>query len=159
MILDPGLNQAILAMAPAHSVRDHAPATWQQVREASTVDHVIVWSGEATHSIYGDARVNYAFRAWHDKCHLIGQFPFTIYGEERAVALQCQQLRERFPSSPKLWQDALSADVLGVVYLLHAGLGYVTDQAESVRRILAMPGGLASIKPSRELRRYAYGEE
>src|SRR5665213_3754926 len=108
MILSPDLNRAILAMAPAHIVRDHAPANWQQVREASTMARVIVWSGEANHSIYGDARVNYAFRAWHDRCHLIGQFPFTIAGEESAVALQCQQLRERFPNAPQLWQDAIS---------------------------------------------------
>lgn len=159
MILDPGLNRAILALAPAHEVRDQAPKNWHEVREASTIERVIVWSGEAHHSIYGDARVNYAFRAWHDKCHLIGGFPFTIHGEERAVALQCEQLERAFPGAPKLWRHALEADVLGVVYLLHKAGVYVADQAAHVRELLAMPKGLAAIKPEIERRKYAYGEE
>jgi len=158
MILSRDLNQAILTLAPSHSVRDVAPYTWRQVNEASSVNHVTVWSGEASHSIYGDSSVNYAFRAWHDRAHLRIGASFNIAGEESAVAQQCLELRQAFPSAPQWWQDAIAADVLGVVYYLHSTGLYVKDQASHVVDLLSRPNGLAMIKPSIERRQFAYGE-
>ena len=152
------LNRAIMLLAPPHEVRSVAPQTWRDIQASAKENgRIVVWSGEAQHSIYGDAQVNYAFRAWHDHCHLVNGYEFTIAGETAAVDAQCAMLRHAFPGAPSLWSQLLRADVLGVVYTLHAGLGYIADQRASVKAILALPGGLDSLKPARELARYAYG--
>lgn len=62
------------------------------------------------------------------------------------------------PRAPETWHHALRADMLGVVYLLHNEARYVVDQYTNVLDFLAHPGKLASLRPSRELRRYAHGE-
>lgn len=156
---DTNLNRAIMLLAPVHQVRDAAPQTWRDVSASANVGHgVVVWSGEAQHSIYGDSAVNYAFRAWHDSCHLAGSYEFTIAGEEAAVADQCAQLRALYPRCPQRWLDLIACDVLGVVYTLHNAQEYVADQRASVAAIMALPGGLLSLRPRKEIRRYAYGE-
>ena len=155
---DADLNRAIMLLAPAHEVRSIAPQTFAAVRRsANETDRIVVWSGEAQHSIYGDATVNYAFRAWHDACHLAADIPFTIAGEEAAVAAQCAALRARWSGCPQRWLDLIACDVLAVVYTLHATGEYLADQRSAVQAIMELPGGLQSIRPSREIHRYAYG--
>lgn len=53
---------------------------------------MIVWGGASDKTIYGDTETNYAYRAWHDACHLMGGFPFTLDGEQAATRLQIRQL-------------------------------------------------------------------
>lgn len=60
------LNIAILAMAPPFEARATAPATFREVMDCATSGRVVVWDGASDATIYGDARVNHAFRAWHD---------------------------------------------------------------------------------------------
>lgn len=153
----PELNRAIMALAPPHTINDRAPGTWREVKAASTVRHVQVWAGEADHSIYGDPRVNYAFRAWHDRCHLIGQFPFTIKGEESAVAMQCAELMRAYPRAPAAWASLITADVLGTVYHLHEHGAFAIDQDTLVHGILASVGGIAGFKPRQEIARFSLG--
>ena len=49
---------------------------------------VLVWSGASESTIFADAGVNFAFRAWHDSKHITARLPFTRAGELEALAMQ-----------------------------------------------------------------------
>jgi len=60
---------------------DRAPDTFELLRRHCSERSIIVWNGASEHTIYGDPKVNHAFRAWHDSLHLILNAPFTLTGE------------------------------------------------------------------------------
>ena len=74
------LNSKILKLAQRHTVKDIAPDSFASLKGAST-SGLVVYSGGSDNTIYGDPRVNWAFRAWHDKLHLDLNAPFTLQGE------------------------------------------------------------------------------
>jgi hypothetical protein len=82
------LNNLILNSAPQHEVRDVAPSTFQDLL-AST--GLVIWSGESDHTIFGDARVNWAFRALHDSLHLKIQLDFSPRAEIELGRIQANQ--------------------------------------------------------------------
>ena len=45
----------------------------------------------ADNTIFGAPEVNYAFRAWHDWCHWMGGFDFSLYGECATCNMQIEQ--------------------------------------------------------------------
>jgi hypothetical protein len=79
-MLSPELNHKILKLAPKHTVKDIAPDSFESLKAASTAG-LVVYSGGSENTIYGDPRVNWAFRAWHDELHLKLNAPFTLEGE------------------------------------------------------------------------------
>ncbi len=103
-------NQAILSLAPVYSVSDHAPELFPDLMQAGPL---VIWAGASEGTIYDDARVNWAFRAWHDQCHKLGQFDFTLAGEIATHNMQARQLAEAFPRAPMLWFNVLRAEVIG----------------------------------------------
>ncbi len=60
-------KQLILDTAPKHLVKAVAPSTFQDLYNSPTL---VVWSGASDNTIWGDNKVNYAFRALHDALHL-----------------------------------------------------------------------------------------
>jgi hypothetical protein len=103
------LNSKIIKLAPKFEAKDFAPDTFQKLKECS-ISGLVVWAGASDQTIYGDAKVNYAFRAWHDALHLKLNAPFTDQGE-RIVALEQARL--------------IGADKLGDIIM-----GEVVGQAE-----------------------------
>ena len=70
-------------------VSDTAPNTFKELKRVyEQTGRVVVWSGASENTIYRDARVNHAFRAWHDHHHLTGDLPFTVNGEKAVCELQ-----------------------------------------------------------------------
>lgn len=110
MILDRELNRAIIALAPPFEARSTAPDT---LAELIVLPRMIVWDGASSDTIYGDARVNHAFRAWHDQCHIDGRFPLTLEGEVAACEFQIRDMLRRFPSAPARLARAIRAEVIG----------------------------------------------
>lgn len=108
--IDPAFNACILALAPVHTARSVAPSTFLDLVRCRDL---IVWDGASDHSIYGDPRVNHAFRAWHDTCHLLGGHDFTLRGEHDAAELQIRQMLGLYPRAPKLWLGIIRAEVTG----------------------------------------------
>lgn len=53
-------------------------------------------------TIFGSASVNWAFRAWHDYCHLTLGADFSKEGEGRAAQLQISHLISHYPTHPLL---------------------------------------------------------
>jgi hypothetical protein len=112
----PDLNRLILSMAPCYEASPHAPQTDQELfaRHLGGKGALIrVWDGASDGSIYGDARVNHAFRAWHDSCHVIGRFPFTLQGETDTCELQIAQARQAWPNMPEVIARAIRCEVIG----------------------------------------------
>lgn len=66
-----------------HKITDYYNATGR----------VLVWSGASDKSIFGDPRVNHAFRAWHDYVHITRQLPFTQAGEHDVMLAQQRHVK------------------------------------------------------------------
>jgi hypothetical protein len=58
------------------------------------IGRIAVWTGGSDLTIFGsaDQDANWAFRAWHDWCHLFGQFDFSLAGEAAACRMQQAQV-------------------------------------------------------------------
>lgn len=113
------LNRAVLLMAPAFQVLDALPeiTTGYPIARFSALVRergiMPVWSGASDGTIYADAHVNRAFRAWHDECHIAGQFGFTLQGERATCELQIRGLKARFPRVPNTLLALIRAEVIG----------------------------------------------
>lgn len=78
------LNRKILGFANKlrYTVKSYAPETFQELK-ASKTGSLIVYDGASENTVYGDPKVNHAFRAWHDALHLSLNADFTSEGEYR----------------------------------------------------------------------------
>lgn len=103
------LNRAVLQLAPAFTVSDHAPSTFPGIIEAPGV----IWSGGSDNTVYGDPHVNHAFRAWHDEVHRKHGYDFSYMGECRTAWAQMQELRTRWPNVSPLALRIVFEDVIG----------------------------------------------
>jgi hypothetical protein len=83
MLLSVALNQKLLDLAPRFSVSENAPNTFAELKGRTSP--LVVYSGASDCTIYGDPRINYAFRAWHDSIHLRLNAGFTVAEEIRVA--------------------------------------------------------------------------
>jgi hypothetical protein len=143
-------NVAVLAIAaklfPAgFDVASDAPDTFEKL--ASHVEktgRMLVWNGASDNTIFGDAEVNYAFRAWHDWCHLSGGCEFTPEGEMNAALIQIDHIRSVYGYTPDADNMVLLvwAEVVGQVqYHEHHDGQFPTDQMAFVKHYLINPAG------------------
>jgi hypothetical protein len=84
------LNNKILKQASKlnYTVSEVAPSTMTDLVNNSTLK---VWSGASDNTIWNDPSVNYAFRALHDKLHLITGLGFTPDEEIEIGRIQANQ--------------------------------------------------------------------
>lgn len=122
----PELTRAIRGLAPATLAAHHA----------SGARLLRVWDGASSGTIWGDARNNHAFRAWHDSHHISGQFSFTREGEAAACEYQIAQLYVAFPGAPKSWAAVIRAEVIGQADYFVAFGRFPTDQLAFFRDYL-----------------------
>lgn len=133
----PELNAVVLGLAPQYTARPQAPETFGELMRAGPLT---VWDGASDRTIWGDARVNHAFRAWHDARHIDGLCAFDPEGEARACELQCRDILAAYPRAPQLWLDAVRAEVNGQVqFYVNTGT-FPVDQVALVRAILRGQG-------------------
>jgi hypothetical protein len=115
------LKRAILATAmrllpDGFDVADDAPQTFEELNVLlNSGSRMRVWSGASRDTIYQDANVNFAFRAWHDLCHWWGLYPFTLEGEIATCEMQCRQLIYNHGEDEitRGWCKVLRAEVIG----------------------------------------------
>ena len=56
---------------PEWEVADHAPDTdADMIRHWQETGRIKVWAGASEGVVYGEARHNWMYRAWHDWCHI-----------------------------------------------------------------------------------------
>lgn len=108
--IDADLNRAIMLLAPRFEARDVAPETFQGLLNGP---RGLVWAGASDATIYADARVNWAMRAWHDGHHIAGMHDFSLAGERAACEAQCRELLLLYPRAPMRWLTILRAEVIG----------------------------------------------
>lgn len=112
------INNKILKLAPKHQVADLAPSTELELFNSPSL---VVWSGASDNTIFGDARVNYAFRALHDALHLKTRRDFSPDSEIELGRIQANQFSG-------LMADLIYVEVsLQAKYYKETGL-FVADQ-------------------------------
>lgn len=128
-MLDAEFNSKILRLAPRFTAKDDAPSSFETLK-ASATGGLVVWSGASDKTIYGDAFVNWSFRAWHDSIHLKLNADFSLEGEKRVAIEQCRIIQS----------DALARVIMGesigqVEYFLKYGF-FPVDQMTFMRNYL-----------------------
>lgn len=104
------LNNAVLSMAPGYHARPVAPGSFEELARAP---RLVVWDGASDKTIFRDARVNHAFRAWHDMGHIVMRAPFSLAGEMSACQWQVSSLIRRWPLVPDWLLDIVRREVIG----------------------------------------------
>lgn len=134
MILLPSLNEKILDIATSlnYSVSDRAPGTYEALRAQSN-GLMVVWAGASDGTIYGDRRVNWAFRAWHDSLHLALNADFTLTGELLVAKEQARILGGQLG-------EIILAEVEGQAGYYAANGYFPEDQVTFMRDYLAGKG-------------------
>jgi hypothetical protein len=153
--LDPALNAAIVYMASrflpnGFTASPKAPSTYEELKALlDNGKQIVVFSGGSGKTIYGDKRVNYAFRAWHDYCHWNGKVPLTMDGEVAAFELQCRQLYDTFGFNGQTlrWRNILHAEVVGQAQYYERHKRFPINQRMFVEHYLANPE-IAFINPA-----------
>jgi hypothetical protein len=128
-MLSLSLNRLVLAQASRVKWRasNNAPETFAALRQAySTLGHIPVSTVGSETSIYGDAGVNMAFRAWHDAIHLRHGLSFAPEDEIEVAHIQCASVGIARDKA-LLW-----AGVAGQVRYFEAFGEFPTDQTAFV---------------------------
>jgi len=121
--LIPELNRRILRLAPKYEVSEQAPQTYAELTDAYRKRGIItVWSGASDQTIYGDANVNFAMRAWHDALHIELGADFSLAGETRVALKQAELIGDAELAK------ILMAEVLGQVEYYHRHGQFPIDQ-------------------------------
>lgn len=133
-MLSASLNRLVLAQASriAWHVSENVPETFDDLRKAhALLGYIPVSSIGCETSIYGDASVNLAFRAWHDATHLGHGLGFTPNDEKDVARLQCASAG--IPRDKAL----LWADIAGQVEYFERFGDFPNDQTSFVLDYLA----------------------
>ena len=128
-MLSASLNRLVLSQASRINWQpsDNAPETYEDLGRAfATLGYIPVSTLACETSIYGDAKVNLAFRAWHDATHLEHGLGFTPGDEIGVARIQC--------ASAGIARDKalLWADIAGQVRYFEAFGEFPNDQTAFV---------------------------
>lgn len=120
--VDPTFNAAVLRMAgivcpTGFDVKENAedaPSTYEELL-AYVDEHqrLRVWAGASDNTIFGDAEVNLAFRAWHDWTHYTYKHDFSFEGECMTAEAMKADLLKIYPGASKVWLALIDAEVAG----------------------------------------------
>jgi len=126
------LNRQIIQQANQirFKVAEYAPSTYEEL--ASNAGILTVWGGASDNTIYGDPKVNHAFRALHDRLHLRHNIPFTLEGEVALARIQASQFEG------DLIQRAVFLEVAGQAIYFNQHGEFPKDQVSFIRERLAI---------------------
>lgn len=140
------MNTAILTLTACivgpFEVSEYAPATFSALKAHLDAGNRMVVACEGSNqTIFGDPKVNFAFRAWHDWCHWQGGFDFSLDGESSACGMQLSHLHCCYQTHPKVqyWSKLLSAEVVGQRQYFERHGCFVRDQRAFATAYLADP--------------------
>lgn len=146
-------NVAVLQIAsnlfPAgFDVSENAPNAFEAlVSHVQDTGRMLVWNGASDTTIFADNEVNFAFRAWHDYCHVAGGFEFTPEGEKAACLMQIEHIRAIYGDTPTAdhFVSLVWAEVVGQVsYTLSHDGAFPVNQMAFVKHFLTNPVGAVS---------------
>lgn len=133
---DNEFNALVLHMVSAHvpqgyDLSSEQTQDFQQMKADFQRDgRLTVNTGFSDHTIFGSASVNWAFRAWHDSCHLTGDYDFSPEGERNAANMQMHQIDTLYYDHPRLqfFLDLIDIEVNGQVAYFQANGDFPADQ-------------------------------
>lgn len=150
------LEDCTLAMAAqcwpmGYDVSNVAPDTYAALRRINiATGTVLVWNGASEDTIYSCPAVNYAARAWHDWCHLRGDYDFSMDGEAATCRMQVNMLstwceaRGIDAFERQLAANLLDADINGQgAWKRRWGTDVVRQREFDVHYIVSRSGALA----------------
>lgn len=119
-------------------VSERAPQDFDSlVAHYDKTGRVLVWNGASDKTIFADAEVNFAFRAWHDSKHITGGHDFTWEGESAALTAQCADVRAIYDGAQAdFFCRLLDAEIAGQKNYQDKRGGFPLDQAAFVRAYL-----------------------
>ena len=143
--LDHAFNRAVHHIANkllpnGWDVSDTAPSSLAELKAYyATTGRICVWSGRSDYTIFADRETNYAFRAWHDYHHLLGNHEFTPDGERAVETEQWSDIWQLYGPGHNHWADILHAEIGGQGEYERANGTFPADQMAFVRAYLADP--------------------
>ena len=145
--LDPDFNRVVLSimdelLPQGFAISDEAPNDYASLRaDFVRRGRIVVFSGASERTIYADPAVNYAFRAWHDLCHLQGNYDTSYVGEVSTCGLQTCQLLKRFGHNERTWRwiQIIEAEIIGQARHFERYRQFPIDQAAFVLAYLKSP--------------------
>ena len=145
--LDPNFNRVVLSITDellpqGFDVTDRAPDNYCELKaEFTRRGRIVVFAGASELTIYADTAVNYAFRAWHDLCHLQGNYDTSYVGEVATCGLQTRQMLKRFGHSELTWKwtQIIEAEIIGQAGYFERYRRFPIDQAAFVVAYLKSP--------------------
>lgn len=123
-------------------VSDKAPESLESLlSHYQNHGRVLVWSGASEHTIFGDREVNYAFRAWHDSRHIVGNHDFTFEGESAVCDMQVQDLLAIYGKCDAFYkfERLLIAEVIGQALFFEARGAFPENQIAFTSAYLKNP--------------------
>ena len=145
--LDRAFNTAVLHIASrlmptGYDVAPIAPSSLDSLRcHVAATGRILVWSGESDRTIFADPEVNWAFRAWHDWCHLTHGLEFTTQDEVKVALVQMGHIRTLYGHDKRAdrFCALIDAEVIGqIVYQQQHG-EFPHDQMTFTREYLGLP--------------------
>jgi hypothetical protein len=129
------INNAVLTMAKGlrYTVADLAPNTTADLFNQGNTN-LVIWSGASDATIYGDAHVNWAFRAWHDALHIKHGLIFSIDAEIELARIQASQC------SSVLMAELVYCEIAGQAEALRQTGKFISDQAAFTLQYLQARG-------------------
>ena len=92
-------------------------SSYEEMRQDYLATGVLkVNTDHSDYTIFGDPRTNWAFRAWHDTCHLLADADFSLEGEKKAADLQIKQMwafMGKGSAVAPLFERLIHAEVVG----------------------------------------------
>lgn len=129
------LERFIKYIAPPHVAVADAPDSYTKLMRQRGLLYMgqplPVYNGGCDRTIYSNASVNYAFRAWHDKIHITHELDFSPAGEQGVLAVHLYQMGQYAREFHLVPDDfsAVIADVLGQVMYYQKAKAFVDNQA------------------------------
>lgn len=101
---------------------------------------VLVWSGASERTIFADAHVNHAFRAWHDARHISGGHDFSRNGEFCTMVDMMADVSAIYDGqTAATFRTILRAEILGQREFQDRFGGFPLDQMAFVRDYMVRP--------------------
>lgn len=83
-----------------------------------------VWTGKSDNTIFGTARQNHFFRAWHEYVHITRALNFDFVGESLVCAFQCNML----PNSWSLERELVYIEIVAQNQFYSVNKKFVENQ-------------------------------
>lgn len=121
-----------------YTASDYAPNTYEDLIASTQASQMIVWSGASEATIFGDAKLNHMFRAWHDVKHIEHELLFTPQGEAMACHYQQLDVLNNYGENDytKLFNKILDIEINKQIEYFETNGHFVVDQLAFAQNLL-----------------------